>query len=68
MALPARPLASDDLYEVPGLLDAADLLSLAALDLPDLKDPPFFPHAPAVLRHASFAFRGTTPAPIDQAP
>ncbi len=25
---PARPLTTDDLYEVPGLLDAADLLSL----------------------------------------
>ena len=40
---PARPLITDDLYEVPGLLDAADLLSLATLDLPELKDPPFHP-------------------------
>ena len=40
---PARPLTADDLYEVPGLLDAADLLSLASLDLPELKDPPFHP-------------------------
>jgi polyphosphate kinase len=40
---PARPLTADDLYEVPGLLDAADLLSLTALDLPELKDPPFHP-------------------------
>ena len=27
---PARPLTMDDLYEVPGLLDTADLLSLSA--------------------------------------
>ena len=40
---PARPLTGDDLYEVPGLLDAADLLPLASLDLPELKDPPFHP-------------------------
>jgi polyphosphate kinase len=40
---PARPLIADDLYEVPGLLDAADLLSLTAVDLPELKDPPFHP-------------------------
>jgi polyphosphate kinase len=40
---PARPLSAEDLYEVPGLLDAADLLSLAGLDLPELKDPPFHP-------------------------
>ena len=31
---PARPLTADDLYEVPGLLDTADLLTLASLDLP----------------------------------
>ena len=40
---PARPLTADDLYEVPGLLDAADLMTLTTLDLPDLKDPPFHP-------------------------
>ncbi len=40
---PARPLIADDLYEVPGLLDAADLMTLTTLDLPDLKDPPFHP-------------------------
>ena len=31
---PTRPLTDDDLYEVAGLLDTADLLTLAALDLP----------------------------------
>ncbi|HEX5387934.1 MAG TPA: polyphosphate kinase 1 [Gemmatimonadales bacterium] len=40
---PAAPLTSDDVYEVLGLLDTADLLSLTSLDLPALKDPPFHP-------------------------
>ena len=40
---PARPLTMEDLYEVPGLLDTADLLPLAALEVPDLRDPPFHP-------------------------
>ncbi len=45
---PARPLTSDDLYEVPGLMDTADLLTLASLDLPALKDPSFIrPRRPA---------------------
>jgi polyphosphate kinase len=38
---PARPLTMEDIYEVPGLLDTADLLPLAGLDLPELRDPPF---------------------------
>ena len=37
------PLTRDDLYEVMGLLDTADLLSLANLDIPELRDPPFHP-------------------------
>jgi polyphosphate kinase len=40
---PARPLTADDLYEVPGLQDTADLLPLSALDIPELRDPPFYP-------------------------
>ena len=43
---PARPLTSDDLYEVAGLIDTADLLTLASLDLPALKDPVFHPATP----------------------
>ena len=44
----AAPLGDDDVYEVPGLLDTADLLGLAAsLDLPALKDPPHHPVTPA---------------------
>ena len=33
-------LEADDVYAVDGPLGAADLLSCAELDLPDLKDPP----------------------------
>jgi len=40
---PAPPLMPDDLYEVLGLLDTADLLSLAVLDIPALRDPVFHP-------------------------
>jgi polyphosphate kinase len=46
---PARSLTPDDLYEIPGLLDAADLLSLSLLDIPALRDPPFHPATPARL-------------------
>ncbi|MEO8634187.1 MAG: polyphosphate kinase 1 [Gemmatimonadales bacterium] len=46
----AAPLGPDDLYEVPGLLDTADLLSLTgAMDLPVLKDPPHYPVTPSRL-------------------
>jgi polyphosphate kinase len=45
-------ITSDDLYEVRGPLGLADLMQLTRLDRPDLKDQPFFPHAPALLRHA----------------
>jgi polyphosphate kinase len=40
---PARALSSDDLYEVPGLMDTADLLTLSTLDLPAIKDPAYVP-------------------------
>jgi polyphosphate kinase len=42
----SAPLGPDDVIEVPGLLDTADLLSLAAIDLPALKDPPHHPVTP----------------------
>jgi polyphosphate kinase len=49
-AAQAAPLGADDLYEVPGLLDTADLLGLAAgIDLPALKDPPHHPVTPGRL-------------------
>jgi len=40
---PVQPLTADDIYEAGGLLDTADLLSLAALEVPALRDPPFHP-------------------------
>ncbi len=43
---PARPLTPEDLYEVRGLIDTADLLSLSALDFPTLRDPIFHPATP----------------------
>jgi polyphosphate kinase len=46
---PAHPLTGDDLYEVLGLLDTADLLTLASLDIPLLRDPVFHPGTPSRL-------------------
>ncbi len=40
------PLSEDDIFEVPGLLDAADLAAIANLDFPELKDPPFQSQTP----------------------
>jgi polyphosphate kinase len=40
---PALLLAGEDLYEVEGLMDTADLLSLSTLDTPELRDPAFHP-------------------------
>ncbi len=43
---PAMPLTASDMYEVAGLMDTADLLTLASLDLPALKDQMFHPATP----------------------
>ncbi len=40
---PTIPLRPDDIYEVAGLLDAADLLTLPAADFPTLRYTPFQP-------------------------
>ncbi len=40
------PLGPDDVFEVEGLLDATDLMTIAGLDLPALKDEPFTPVTP----------------------
>jgi polyphosphate kinase len=40
---PALPLTGDDLYEVHGLMDTADLIAMSALDVPALHDPVFHP-------------------------
>jgi polyphosphate kinase len=53
---PTRPLTYDDLYEVAGLMDTADLLPLASLDLPALRDPVFHPVTPPRLAAARNIF------------
>jgi len=44
------PLAVEDIYEVNGLFDAADLASIAALEIPELRDPGFTPMTQARLQ------------------
>jgi polyphosphate kinase len=44
-----QPLTLDDVYEVDGVLDATDLLAIASLELPELRDPAFIPVVPAKL-------------------
>jgi polyphosphate kinase len=53
---PSRPLTTDDLYEVSGLMDTADLSTLAALDIPALRDPIFHPATPPRLAAARNIF------------
>ena len=43
---PAMALASDDFYEITGLLDTGDLLSLSNMEIPALRDPGFHPVTP----------------------
>jgi polyphosphate kinase len=40
------PLVPDDIYETEGLLDASDLMAIAQLEIPELRDPPFIPVVP----------------------
>ena len=42
-------LTDDDVYEAPGLIDFTDLLQIANLDAPSLRDPPFVPLPPVRL-------------------
>jgi polyphosphate kinase len=42
----SAPLSADDVYEVDGMLDSADLLTLSVQGLPELRDPPFQPVTP----------------------
>jgi len=53
---PTRPLTTDDLYEIQGLMDTADLMSLTTLDLPALRDPVFHPVTPPRLASARNIF------------
>src|SRR4029077_20187611 len=60
---PAQPLTADDVYEVSGLLDTADLLSLPTLELPAPHAAPFHPGPhprPPALHDAPF-HPGTQP-------
>jgi polyphosphate kinase len=43
-------LVETDIYEVDGMLNLRDLMSLAALPFPELKDPPWSPVIPAWLK------------------
>jgi len=45
-------ITPDDLYEVEGSLGLSDLMGLMKIDRPDLKDPPFYPATPPILRNA----------------
>ncbi|HEY4099598.1 MAG TPA: polyphosphate kinase 1 [Gemmatimonadales bacterium] len=40
------PLTEDDVFEVSGPLDVNDMMSIATLDVPALRDPPFTPSTP----------------------
>jgi polyphosphate kinase len=42
-------LTAEDIYDVSGPMDGADLMTLAVIDLPGLKDPPYHPVTPARL-------------------
>jgi polyphosphate kinase len=46
------PLTEREMQEPGSLLDLGDLILLASLDVPDLRDPPFTPAVPAELRDA----------------
>jgi polyphosphate kinase len=49
-------LAERDIQDAGSLLDLSDLMGLASIDLPALKDPPFTPTVPAELRDAGSMF------------
>jgi polyphosphate kinase len=42
-------LAPEDVYEMPALLDYTTLFEIAALDMPELRDPPWTPLVPTAL-------------------
>ncbi len=49
-------LSDEDIFEVPGLLDAADLFVIAAIDQSSLKDPAFSPVTPPRLQGSRSMF------------
>ena len=50
------PLTGDDVQEPGPLLDTSDLMSIAMLDIPDLRDAPFTPIVPPELRDGRSIF------------
>jgi polyphosphate kinase len=48
----------EDVYELPGLLGLAAFMSIASLERPELRDPPFVPRVPAALAESTNAFAG----------
>jgi polyphosphate kinase len=48
--LPGLVLTEHDVYEGGSLLEIGDLMSIAMLDIPELRDPPFVPIAPMPFR------------------
>src|SRR6478735_4331029 len=51
--LPGLVLAERDMFEGGPLLEPGDLMSIAALDVPELHDPPFVPAVPPAVRDAT---------------
>jgi polyphosphate kinase len=50
------PLTQGDIYEIDGLLDASELIPLASLDIPELRDLPFSPVLPGPMASARNIF------------
>jgi polyphosphate kinase len=50
---PVQPLGQRDVQTVTGVLDLGDLMAIANLDLPELRDPPLAPTVPAELKDAT---------------
>src|SRR5688572_13076382 len=48
--LPGLALAERDVFEGGALLELGDLMSIATLDIPELRDPPFVPTVPVAVR------------------
>ncbi|MCX7595748.1 MAG: polyphosphate kinase 1 [Fischerella sp.] len=55
MLIEEMELTESDVYEIDGLLNLKDLMSLMALPFPELKDPPWTPVIPPRLRHLNQA-------------
>src|SRR5688500_8750982 len=51
--LPGLVLTERDVYDGGSLLELGDLMSVATLDVPELRDPPFVPAVPVAVRDAT---------------